>query len=523
MLRSTKAEDAILPFLGSDTAALMDVDLEELSALAHGTLPDEVPRCETVSGALLASSGKLQVLAPLCDDLMREGHRTLVFSQSKRMLNVVGVVLRARGVAFERLDGDTASSLERQATIQRFSDSPNIPFFLITTGVGSEGITVTAADRVIILDPSWNPARDSQAVDRTYRIGQTRPVMVHRFVTAATIEEKMYRKQIFKGGLVRTVMRRSTQQRYFTTRELREMFVLGDPERSELCDMLLALSVVRQCMGTLPPAVRDHVARVEGSAAIGVTPHHVLFDQPLDEATLEELNAEIQRTAAVTQGFDHTPAPPRSQARRPPSAGEGPGSECATEPTSPVQDRPRRQGGVRRKSVVVVDSDGGESEYSDEAEDDNDWFEDSDAQHEQEASIAPPHPVAGSHARAGPDDEGNANGSPVCLSEGAESTPGSLPGPGAATSPPLPDKEGSTPAVSQGRPRKLDFGRASYADAVGHGNQLVQRWPALELPELVEAATAFVTALEVDDRDPELHRRVVNLLCAIEERQDAEA
>lgn len=482
MLRSTKAEDAILPYLADDTAALMDLDLEELSALAHGTLADEVPRCEKVSEALLASSGKLQVLAPLCDELMQGGHRTLVFSQSKRMLNVVGVMLRARGVAFERLDGDTASSVDRQATIQRFSDSPDIPFFLITTGVGSEGITVTAADRVIILDPSWNPARDSQAVDRTYRIGQTRPVMVHRFVTAATIEEKMYRKQIFKGGLVRTVMRRTTQQRYFTTRELRAMFVLGDPARSELCDMLRALSVVRQCMAGLPPAISQHVRRVEGSAAIGLTPHHVLFDQPLDEATLEELNAEIQRTAAVTQGFDHTPAPPRAQARRPPSTGaeategeEETESEGGAEPAFPARDRPQRRSGMRRKSVVVVGSDGEENEYSDEADGDNDLFEVSD----------------------GPEEE--AQRSLLSVEEGPAQT--------------------ASPDI----PRRLDFGRASYADAVSRGNRLMRDWPALELPELVEAAGAYVTALEADDRDTELHRRVVNLLCAIEEKQDAKA
>jgi SNF2 family DNA or RNA helicase len=57
------------------------------------------------------------------------------------------------------------------------------------------------ADRVIIFDPSWNPAEDRQAVDRAYRIGQTKNVVVYRMIMAATVEEKIYEKQVFKDGL----------------------------------------------------------------------------------------------------------------------------------------------------------------------------------------------------------------------------------------------------------------------------------------------------------------------------------
>lgn len=71
--------------------------------------------------------------------------------------------------------------------------------------VGGLGITLTGADRAIIFDPSWNSS-DDQAVDRVYRIGQTRNVVVYRLITCGTIEEKIYRKQVFKGSLVKAVI-----------------------------------------------------------------------------------------------------------------------------------------------------------------------------------------------------------------------------------------------------------------------------------------------------------------------------
>ena len=80
----------------------------------------------------------------------------------------------------------------------------DIPLFLLTSQVGGLGLTLTAADRVIILDPSWNPASDNQSVDRAYRIGQARDVVVYRLITCGSVEEKIYRRQVFKAGLSRT-------------------------------------------------------------------------------------------------------------------------------------------------------------------------------------------------------------------------------------------------------------------------------------------------------------------------------
>ena len=72
--------------------------------------------------------------------------------------------------------------------------------------MGGLGLTITAADRVIIVDPAWNPAVDNQSVDRAYRIGQARRLVVYRLITSGTVEEKIYRRQVYKAGLASVSM-----------------------------------------------------------------------------------------------------------------------------------------------------------------------------------------------------------------------------------------------------------------------------------------------------------------------------
>ena len=148
------------------------------------------------------ASGKAAFLMSLLRHLADAGHRTLVFSQSRAMLDVLEKAARSDGHNLVRIDGNVPAD-ERHARVERFQSDPDIPLALLTSQVGGLGLTLTAADRVVIYDPSWNPASDSQSVDRAYRIGQTRDVVVYRLVTCGTVEEKVYRRQVFKGGLSR--------------------------------------------------------------------------------------------------------------------------------------------------------------------------------------------------------------------------------------------------------------------------------------------------------------------------------
>jgi SNF2 family DNA or RNA helicase len=122
-----------------------------------------------------------------------DGHRVLVFSQSRAMLDGIEAAARAASWRLCRIDG-TVAAPERARRVAAFQSDASIPLFLLTSAVGGLGLTLTGADRVVVIDPSWNPAADAQAVDRAYRLGQTRDVAVYRLITCGTVEEKIYRK-----------------------------------------------------------------------------------------------------------------------------------------------------------------------------------------------------------------------------------------------------------------------------------------------------------------------------------------
>ena len=132
-------------------------------------------------------SAKVEVLVEHLGPILSEGHRALVFSQFTRYLSGVREHLEATGVRTAYMDGSTP---DRQKVIDAFR-AGEADVFLISLKAGGFGLTLTEADYVFLLDPWWNPQAEEQAVDRTHRIGQDKPVMVYRLVSADTIEEKV--------------------------------------------------------------------------------------------------------------------------------------------------------------------------------------------------------------------------------------------------------------------------------------------------------------------------------------------
>uniref|UniRef100_A0A8C6JZF7 DNA excision repair protein ERCC-6-like n=1 Tax=Melopsittacus undulatus TaxID=13146 RepID=A0A8C6JZF7_MELUD len=182
---------------------------------------------------LIQESGKMLFLVGLLERLREEGHQTLVFSQSRKMLDIIERVLSCRQFRIMRIDGTVTHLLEREKRISTFQSNRDYSVFLLTTQVGGVGITLTAASRVVIFDPSWNPATDAQAVDRAYRIGQKENVVIYRLITCGTVEEKIYRRQVFKDSLIRqTTGDKKNPFRYFSKQELRELFTLEDTRTS---------------------------------------------------------------------------------------------------------------------------------------------------------------------------------------------------------------------------------------------------------------------------------------------------
>ncbi len=149
-----------------------------------------------------AVSAKLDALVEMLTEVTAEGHRALVFSQFTSYLRLAEARLRTERIGTEYLDGSTRN---RESVISSFRTG-TAPVFLISLKAGGFGLTLIEADYVFVLDPWWNPAAESQAIDRTHRIGQDKPVNVYRLVSEHTIEEKVVDLQERKRDLFATVV-----------------------------------------------------------------------------------------------------------------------------------------------------------------------------------------------------------------------------------------------------------------------------------------------------------------------------
>jgi SNF2 family DNA or RNA helicase len=138
---------------------------------------------------LTGRSQKLDLVDELLGTVLAEDGAALVFTQYVAMGRLLEAHLAKAGIPHQFLHGGTPIR-EREAMVQRFQAGES-PVFLLSLKAGGTGLNLTAADHVIHFDRWWNPAVEEQATDRAYRIGQTRPVQVHRLVTQGTIEERV--------------------------------------------------------------------------------------------------------------------------------------------------------------------------------------------------------------------------------------------------------------------------------------------------------------------------------------------
>jgi superfamily II DNA or RNA helicase len=149
-------------------------------------------------------SAKLDALLEQLDEVIDEGHKVLVFSQFTSFLAILRRKLDARPLPYEYLDGRTT---DRQARVARFQEDPDCRLFLVSLKAGGQGLNLTAADYIYILDPWWNPAVEAQAVDRAHRIGQLRRVFAYRLIARDTVEEKILALQDKKRELAESIVR----------------------------------------------------------------------------------------------------------------------------------------------------------------------------------------------------------------------------------------------------------------------------------------------------------------------------
>ena len=138
-----------------------------------------------------AMSGKMKTLHDMLGFFVEEGERTLIFSLSTQVLDMIEAMVKSQGWSSLRLDGQTQSH-RRQQMVDEFNDRRDIMIFLISSRAGGLGLNLCTATKVIIFDVDWNPVVDMQSQDRAYRIGQKQQLVVYRLVSKGTIEEVIY-------------------------------------------------------------------------------------------------------------------------------------------------------------------------------------------------------------------------------------------------------------------------------------------------------------------------------------------
>ena len=167
------------------------------------------------------SSVKRDYLVQQLPDLLKKGHRVLVFSQFTGYLKSISARLAEEGIGHLYLDGSTRNRAE---VIEAFTSGQE-PVFLISLKAGGFGLNLTEADHVFIMDPWWNPAAEQQAVDRIHRIGQDKEVHVYRLVAEGTIEEKVMQLKESKAALFDAVVGEGEfASASVTAEDVRELF-----------------------------------------------------------------------------------------------------------------------------------------------------------------------------------------------------------------------------------------------------------------------------------------------------------
>uniref|UniRef100_A0A3Q0KMF4 Excision repair helicase ercc-6-related n=1 Tax=Schistosoma mansoni TaxID=6183 RepID=A0A3Q0KMF4_SCHMA len=275
-------------------------------------------------------SSKMLVVASLLKNWYDQGHKVLLFSQSRRMLTLLERLVQLMKFSYLRMDGTTPVS-QRHELIRRFnyrstsdsekidrtSDHLDIFLFLLTTRVGGLGVNLTSANRVLIYDPDWNPTTDLQARERAWRIGQSRDVVIYRLLTSGTIEEKIYHRQIFKQFLTNRILKNPRQQRFFKTNDLQELLTFEDESDIQIPETALYLK--SEGMGhTLTNSLTENrfdiLAKKQKDNPLQSKSSHMNTDissgsdvEDDDEKEEDEGKKEKETEASVDDNFTNTP------------------------------------------------------------------------------------------------------------------------------------------------------------------------------------------------------------------------
>ncbi len=312
----SSVEDEVLEQLQEDRIASMS------GSSSH--LPRELTPVD-VFNQLVASSGKMVLLDKLLPKLRQGDHKVLIFSQMKRVLDMLEDYCVHCNYQVERLDGGIRGS-DRQISIDRFNRKENNQsafIFLLSTRAGGVGLSLTAADTVILYDSDWNPQNDIQAQDRVHRIGQTKPVKIYRLVTRGTYEMEMLHRASMKLGLDKAVLGSVEAKATTTTSASIASWEKssGTDASSSLSDTALSTFLAAPDAGKKRKGPDDsaepegHLSREEMERMLKQGAYNVFADDAEgDQRASEFCAADIDRILERSQVILHQNAPSTSAA-----------------------------------------------------------------------------------------------------------------------------------------------------------------------------------------------------------------
>ncbi|KAI0320767.1 P-loop containing nucleoside triphosphate hydrolase protein [Amylostereum chailletii] len=188
-------------------------------------------------------SGKLTALANLLRAIRKNtDEKCILVSHYTSTLNILEAFCKKKNYSYLRLDGQTATS-KRQEFVNTFNKSSQERcfLFLLSSKAGGVGLNLIGASRLCLVDSDWNPSHDLQSMARIHRDGQKREVFIYRFLTAGTIDEKIYQRQVTKLGLSSTLIgngKSESKSDTFTPKELRDIFTIHPHTVSHTHDLL---------------------------------------------------------------------------------------------------------------------------------------------------------------------------------------------------------------------------------------------------------------------------------------------
>ncbi|XP_029473508.1 DNA excision repair protein ERCC-6-like 2 isoform X3 [Rhinatrema bivittatum] len=211
------ANHAALLQTNSSTSKKQEVHIERVCNQVFSKFPDFVQQSKDAAFETISDpkySGKMKVLQQLLNHCKKNKDKVLLFSFSTKLLDVLERYCMASGLEYRRLDGSTKAE-ERVKIVKEFNSTQDVNICLVSTMAGGLGLNFVGANVVVVFDPTWNPANDLQAIDRAYRIGQSRDVKVLRLISLGTVEEIMYLRQVYKQQLHCVVVGSENAKRYF--------------------------------------------------------------------------------------------------------------------------------------------------------------------------------------------------------------------------------------------------------------------------------------------------------------------